>query len=368
MSGCDILFIIPSNAENRVEQVVNYVRAAVRDRVKFILLLSLVQPTSAAGKQSLFARQFQDMETLVSESGIPCAFLRSSFFMQSLLSHYREIRDYCTISLPIGRGTTAPVDVKDVARAACAILVDPAMHAFKAYDLMGPQVLSGDDLAAAASRALGRRITFRACDPNEFIQVYRDHGVPEWLARGFFEILDLHATGGMGSGEEVGFFMHLTGHEPTTVETFFRACADLLAPTTTAGGREYHEPRVPGAYRGRGVPSKGYEALEQGEELYQLLRELVTDKQRVLQAKYDLLREEEANLDRMIDLFERWEHSISTSSTRFGVGGAYSRDDSAYIGGGDSDCDYNYGTEGRRWRGKSGRGSRRRRSSYVVDY
>jgi uncharacterized protein YbjT (DUF2867 family) len=134
-TGADLLFIIPSNAENRVDQVRNYVEAARRDGVRYILLLSVVL---SEARDNIFARQFHDMERFVSDSGIPCTFLRCTFFQQNLFAHAEEIRKLGIISLPIGRGKCAPLHVLDVARAACAILSNPNLHVRKAYDLVGP--------------------------------------------------------------------------------------------------------------------------------------------------------------------------------------------------------------------------------------
>lgn len=57
--GIDCLFIIPSNDESRVSQVINYVDTAKRYNVGHILLLSLI---GAEARNTLFSRQFREME------------------------------------------------------------------------------------------------------------------------------------------------------------------------------------------------------------------------------------------------------------------------------------------------------------------
>ncbi|KAI9189085.1 hypothetical protein H9P43_000513 [Blastocladiella emersonii ATCC 22665] len=334
-AGVDILFIIPSNAENRVEQVRNYVRAATRDRVKFILLLSVVR---SEARDSLFARQFHDMEQIVSESGIPCAFLRCTFFQQNFYTHARELVRNGQLSLPIRRGKCAPVNVRDVARASCAILRDTAIHAFKAYDLVGPELMDGPDLAAAASRGLGRPVTFRDCSPAEFIDMYVAQGVPAWLARGFAELLELVATGALGALETKAFYSDLTGYDGTTVEQFFVENGDRLGDVATRGEGAAPVPTAVARGGGGGGPGSGMVAatsaysgggggaepgLAQGQELYLLLRELVADKHRTVQSKKEWLRSEERRLDQLLDIYERFESSMSLGGGRGGDRGGY---------------------------------------------
>lgn len=116
-SGVDMVFIIPSNHENRVEQVRNYVDACRRDGVKYVLLLSVL---GAESRGTLFARQFRDMELALQNSGmffdfhllicramnfygltyfyttgIPCTFLRCGFFTENMFLQADKVS--CTI-------------------------------------------------------------------------------------------------------------------------------------------------------------------------------------------------------------------------------------------------------------------------------
>ncbi|KAJ3373771.1 hypothetical protein GGF31_008656 [Allomyces arbusculus] len=305
--GIDILFIIPSNAENRVEQVRNYVNAAKRDGVKYILLLSVVL---SEARDNLFAIQFHDMERFVSDSGIPCTFLRCTFFMENLFAHADEVRLRSTISLPIGRGKCAPVSVVDVARAACAILNQATLHTRKAYDLVGPQLLDGPGIAAAASRGLGRPITYADCSRDQFLDLYERQGVPHFLAAGFGDILELVAANKLANLETKTFFQDLTGHAPTTLDQFFREHADVFTATKEELG-EVGRPKLPprpaeadleryGIARGGG----GSDVDRLAEDVYLILRDLVRDRHDAVMFKREALRREEARLSRLLDMYE----------------------------------------------------------------
>ncbi|KNE54204.1 hypothetical protein AMAG_00198 [Allomyces macrogynus ATCC 38327] len=300
--GIDILFIIPSNAENRVEQVRNYVNAAKRDGVKYILLLSVVL---SEARDNLFAIQFHDMERFVSDSGIPCTFLRCTFFMENLFAHADEVRLRSTISLPIGRGKCAPVSVVDVARAACAILNQATLHTRKAYDLVGPQLLDGPEIAAAASRGLGRPITYADCSRDQFLDLYERQGVPHFLAAGFGDILELVAANKLANLEIKTFFQDLTGHAPTTLDQFFREHADVF----TAAPEEFERPKLPprpaeADLERYGIARGGSDVDRLAEDVYLVLRDLVRDRHDAVMFKREALRREEARLNRLLDMYE----------------------------------------------------------------
>jgi uncharacterized protein YbjT (DUF2867 family) len=65
-----------------------------------------------------------------------------------------------TIRLPSGTGRTSPVDARDVAEVAAAILASPTAHIGKVYELTGPWSQDMRALAAEYADALGRPITY----------------------------------------------------------------------------------------------------------------------------------------------------------------------------------------------------------------
>lgn len=108
----------------------------------------------------------------VQNSGIPCTFLRVTFFTENfflqgtlltclilqsngkseVINHNPfahaadKIRDEDALYLPIRRGRFAPLSIEDVAKAACAILCRADRHTNRAYDLVGPELLDGDEI------------------------------------------------------------------------------------------------------------------------------------------------------------------------------------------------------------------------------
>ncbi len=125
-------------------------------------------------------RQFKEVEDVIERSSIPCTFVRSNFYMENLY-----LQDFSKgLLLPLFGGRWAPIAVQDVAKCIVGIVQEPEPHMNKAYDLTGPELLYGEDIADIASRCLGRKIPFYDCQPEEFYELLVSQGVQHWLANG----------------------------------------------------------------------------------------------------------------------------------------------------------------------------------------
>ena len=58
-------------------------------------------------------------------------------------------------------------------------------HANKAYHLTGPEIVSGHDIAAIATRALNRPVRYINISLANCKKLMMDSGLEEWLANGF---------------------------------------------------------------------------------------------------------------------------------------------------------------------------------------
>ncbi|MGF1648632.1 MAG: hypothetical protein ACFCVF_17180 [Kineosporiaceae bacterium] len=62
------------------------------------------------------------------------------------------------LPIPLGSGRNAPPSNEDIARAAAAVLRDPAAHHGRRYRPTGPELLTSAEIAAAVGEAVGRRV------------------------------------------------------------------------------------------------------------------------------------------------------------------------------------------------------------------
>src|SRR5262245_61527517 len=102
-------------------------------------------------------------EQVLNWSGLPIVYLRATVFLQNfffLAWAAESIARDGTIQLRFGAGRPSPVDARDVAEVAAAILAHPTAHIGKVYELTGSRSQDMHALAAEYSDAIGRAITY----------------------------------------------------------------------------------------------------------------------------------------------------------------------------------------------------------------
>src|SRR4029079_3523963 len=79
-------------------------------------------------------------------------------------------------------GALGPVEGAEEPAGAAEIAASPAAHVGKTYWPTGPEVLSGTEVAAVVSKAIGRTITFHPITFERQKQAMLDVGLPEAVA------------------------------------------------------------------------------------------------------------------------------------------------------------------------------------------
>ena len=130
-----------------------------------------------------------------------------------------EIRASRTWTGLADTGQVALCDHRDVADAAVRVLTDPSTWG-QHHELTGPRLVSWPEALQVLSGELGETVTFRTTSPLELIQRLTRAGV----APGQAELLVTREWAIMaGENERTTRTVHeLTGHQPRTIEQFFR--------------------------------------------------------------------------------------------------------------------------------------------------
>ena len=81
------------------------------------------------------------------------------------------------------------VDVRDVARAAAAVLASKG-HENKAYDLTGPEALSLHDVADRLGAVLRQQVLYADQPPAKVVGALLASEMPEWLAKDVTALYD----------------------------------------------------------------------------------------------------------------------------------------------------------------------------------
>jgi NAD(P)H dehydrogenase (quinone) len=165
-------------------------------------------------------------EEAVIASGVPFAFLRNALYSEYRLPEAQAAIASGQFHHNQGDGVTAYVSREDCAAAAAAVLAGGDEHANKAYDITGPQLLGGDDLARIYGELGGTDVEAIAVDDDAFMAGLVAAGVPEAAA-------PLLASFGRAIRE--GRLAALSGDVEALTGRAPRSVADVLAGALAAG-------------------------------------------------------------------------------------------------------------------------------------
>lgn len=180
--GVDTLLLISGvDLGRRVAQHSAAIAAAKEAGVQRVAYTSMVNPTEA--NPAAAAVEHRGTEEALRASGLEWTMVRNGIYGDPTAESLQQ-------SIAAGRhvfnsadGAVSYVTRADCAAAAAVVLAGDD-HAGKAYDVTGPQALSGYDLARLASEVSGTQVEAVPVDDEAFVSILVEHaGLPEPWAR-----------------------------------------------------------------------------------------------------------------------------------------------------------------------------------------
>src|SRR5215475_12425309 len=158
VSGCRRVYFGMSVSPGYLEASVTM--AAVAREIGVDALVNMSQMTVSQMSLQHTTRSPQQRQHWLSEqafawSGLPVVTIRPTVFLEGFFLPLTapSVRERNRIELPFGRGRTNPVSAADVGRVVDAILVEPALHLGRIYELTGPCSQDMDGVAREYSQA-----------------------------------------------------------------------------------------------------------------------------------------------------------------------------------------------------------------------
>jgi uncharacterized protein YbjT (DUF2867 family) len=215
LKGVDALYIVTPGVENRAPLTIATGEAAKEAGVKYLLVVSV--PT--VNRDILFGHQLKEIETKISQLGIPHSFIRLPLFIDNNFGNKGSIVGQSAIYGPVSPDKPyTPVAVDDVGNASATILSDYSKHAGSHYTIVSDRFTHGE-LAAAFSKALGREIKYIQVPYDAAKEAMVGLGFPEWQAGGVIELFKLIDEGAPEADiADVGDYKKITGADPTTLD------------------------------------------------------------------------------------------------------------------------------------------------------
>lgn len=178
----DALFFVTPLDPNETTLGLNIVDAARKSEVQRIVYSSVAFPEG-----SMHIPHFKSkipVEQAVASLGRDYTILRPSNFYQNDVYLKVPIVDYGIYPQPIGNKLGINrVDVRDIADAAANSLLETG-HNGNVYQLLGPEVLTGDQVAEAYSRHLGKEVRYGGDDLKAWAEQVKTM-LPGWMIKDF---------------------------------------------------------------------------------------------------------------------------------------------------------------------------------------
>ncbi|MEH6453687.1 MAG: SDR family oxidoreductase [Psychromonas sp.] len=188
--GVDKVFMIPGNVEQRELHAKNAVDAAVQGgSVKQFVFFSVV---GAEYEAILFGKQFRAGEKYLEQSGLNWTHLRTIFFQDNFFGWADGIKQGA-LYFGVREGRFAPLNIADIGEIAANILTTTG-HNNKAYNVTGPELLSGDDMAAVFTNVTGKEVAYVSPTQEQTLESLLSTGWPQWQAEGMLELFEIFAT------------------------------------------------------------------------------------------------------------------------------------------------------------------------------
>lgn len=177
------LFLLNAVVPDEFTQALIALNVARAAGIERIVYLSVIHPDIYVNVPH-FAGKF-GVERMIEQMGMSATILRPAYFIQNDLMIKDAITGYGVYPMPVGEKGLAMVDVRDIAEIAALELMRREQSAtplpLDRINLVGPDTLTGADIAAIWSEALARPIHYAGEDTSVFEQNLRQF-MPPWMA------------------------------------------------------------------------------------------------------------------------------------------------------------------------------------------
>ncbi|MGX1100585.1 NmrA/HSCARG family protein [Amorphus sp. MBR-141] len=197
-SGVSTLFLLKAVVADEYTQALIALNLAREAGIERIIYLSVIHSDVYVNVPH-FAGKF-GVERMIEAMGMHATVLRPAYYMNNDVTVRDVVTGYGIYPMPIGTKGLAMVDARDVGEVAAIELLrreqssDPLP--IERINLVGPDTLTGPDVAAIWSEVLGREIAYPGEDTAGFEQNLRQ-AMPSWMALDMRVMAERFITDGM---------------------------------------------------------------------------------------------------------------------------------------------------------------------------
>ena len=231
MKGVDTLFLLAPNVADELTQAMLALSVAKENGIKGVVYLSVFKGDSYTDVPHFAGKH--TVERMIEGLGVPATILRPAYFIQNDLRQKAPLLNLGVYGMPIGSKGVSMVDIRDIGEAAAIELLRrhraPAALPIETYSLVGPDSLTGEQIATIWGEALGRIVRYGGDDLVAMEQ--RTKGMmPSWHAMDLRLMLSRYQTdGAVASATDLARLTTLLGHAPRSYRAFAKDAASQWA-------------------------------------------------------------------------------------------------------------------------------------------
>ncbi|MGF6306358.1 uncharacterized protein YbjT (DUF2867 family) [Bradyrhizobium sp. i1.8.4] len=227
LDGVSTLFLLVPNVADELTQAMLTLTAAREAGVKGIVYLSVFKGEAYADVPHFAGKH--TVERMIEALDLPATILRPAYFIQNDLRLKEPLLNFGVYGMPIGAKGISMVDIRDIGEGAAIELVRreraSAPLARETYALVGPDPLTGEDIATIWRDALGRAVSYGG-DDLVVMEERLKAAIPAWLALDMRLMMGRYQSdGAVATADEVARLTRLLGRSPRAYRNFARDAA-----------------------------------------------------------------------------------------------------------------------------------------------
>lgn len=231
LDGVSTLFLLAPNVPDELTQAMLSLSVAREAGVTGLVYLSVFKGEAYANVPH-FAGKYT-AERMIDELKLPATVLRPAYFIQNDLGQKGPLLTQGVYAAPIGSKGVSMVDVRDIGAAAAIELLrrdrTEARLDRETYALVGPDSLTGQDLAMIWSEVLGRPIRYGGDDLGGFEQRLKTM-LPNWHALDLRLMFERYQSdGAVATSADLDRLAALLARAPRSYRDFAKDAAALWA-------------------------------------------------------------------------------------------------------------------------------------------
>ncbi|MDX8458272.1 SDR family oxidoreductase [Mesorhizobium humile] len=197
-TGVSTLFLLNAVAGDEFTQAIITLNVARETGVERVVYLSVIHADRFVNVPHFAVKS--GAERMIQQMGFSATILRPSYFIDNEHMIKDVIFNYGVYPMPIGSKGVAMVDARDIAEVAAIELIRreqaPGKLPLETINLVGPDTLTGPDVAAIWSDVLGRPVNYGGDDPTGFEQNLATF-MPKWMAYEMRLMAERYVSDGM---------------------------------------------------------------------------------------------------------------------------------------------------------------------------